>query len=278
MPNFDGFPYAERRSRRDPNALGLEREADLVLQIVIPAQGLLLWSVRIHDGFVLDAVFPNRIFLWFLHRFVTTIRRTEVRPISGGARDLGIAENHGRILHQKSASKKFNFFNVQFWCVRERLDTDAELQMKTVVRMGEMLAPRPALLAALGKPAAPTDIPAFPTLAHTDRPGLDRWALTNARGEEASILHEPRLSANAFPVLRQAAIGGVGIAILPEYACRELLEDGRLVRILPEWAARQGILHLVFTSRRGLLPSVRAVIDFAAEVLHPRSAAWETAT
>jgi hypothetical protein len=44
------------------------------------------------------------------------------------------------------------------------------------------------------------------------------------------------------------------------------------MRVLPEWSTRQGIVHLVFTSRRGLLPSVRAVIDFAAEVLH--SPAW----
>jgi DNA-binding transcriptional LysR family regulator len=49
------------------------------------------------------------------------------------------------------------------------------------------------------------------------------------------------------------------------------------VRILPDWASRQGILHLVFTSRRGLLPGVRAIIDFVAEVLHPRSTAWNSA-
>ncbi len=37
------------------------------------------------------------------------------------------------------------------------------------------------------------------------------------------------------------------------------------------------MLHIVFTSRRGLLPGVRALIDFVAEVLHPRSAVWDTA-
>ena len=50
---------------------------------------------------------------------------------------------------------------------------------------------------------------------------------------------------------------------------------GRLAPILPDWAAPQGILHLVIIWRRGLLPRVRAVIDFAAKVLHPR---WEAAT
>ncbi len=66
--------------------------------------------------------------------------------------------------------------------------------------------------------------------------------------------------------------------MLPEYSCREPLQQGQLVRILPEWAAREGMLHLVFTSRRGLLPGVRALIDFVAEVLSPRSSVWQTAT
>ncbi len=54
---------------------------------------------------------------------------------------------------------------------------------------------------------------------------------------------------------------------MPIVECRADLEAGRLVRLLPEWGAADGILHLVFTSRRSMLPSVRAVIDFAAAAL-----------
>jgi DNA-binding transcriptional LysR family regulator len=39
---------------------------------------------------------------------------------------------------------------------------------------------------------------------------------------------------------------------------------GRLVSVLPEWRPRSGIVHAVFPSRRGLLPSVRALLDFLA--------------
>lgn len=160
--------------------------------------------------------------------------------------------------------------------VRERLDTDADLQVRTVARSGLMLVASPALIAVHGEPAQPGDLAAFPTLGHTDRPGLERWTLVNAAGAETTVQHEPRLSANAFPILREAALQGVGVAMLPEWSCREPLADGRLVRLLPGWAARQGILHLVFSAGRGRLPGVRAVIEFAAEVLHPRSAAWGT--
>jgi DNA-binding transcriptional LysR family regulator len=161
--------------------------------------------------------------------------------------------------------------------VRDRLDTDADLQVKIISRAASILTASPEFIAAHGEPAGPQDLPRFPTLGHTDRPGLDRWSLVNADGEEAEVAHEPRLSASTFPLLREAALNGIGIANLPEYVSRDGLETGRLVRVLPDWAARQGILHLVFTSRRGLLPGVRAVIDFLAEVLSPRSPAWERA-
>ena len=159
--------------------------------------------------------------------------------------------------------------------VRQKLDSDADLQVKIISRSNAVLAASPAFVAAHGQPMTPAEIPAYATLGHRDQPGLERWTLTTAEGEETEVLHEPRLSASTFPILRQAVIDGVGIALLPEYQLKEPLEQGQLVRILPEWAAPEGIVHLVFTSRRGLLPGVRATIDFLAEALGPRSQAWE---
>ena len=161
--------------------------------------------------------------------------------------------------------------------VRQRLDTDADLQVKIMFETAVFLVASPRFIEANGLPAAPVDLPRFPTISQTDRPGLDRWALVNAAGEEAIVEHEPRLAASAFPIIIQAAIDGVGIALLPEHGGREALRDGRLVRVLPDWSYPAGIVHAVFTSRRGLLPGVRAVIDFIAEVLDPRSECWQHA-
>ncbi|MFC3077674.1 LysR family transcriptional regulator [Phenylobacterium terrae] len=160
--------------------------------------------------------------------------------------------------------------------VRQQLDTDAELQVKIIGRTGSVLVASPALLAAHGTPGGPEDLAAYPTLGFSDRQGPDRWLLTSQTGQSTEVAHEPRLTASAFPMLRQAAIDGLGVALLPEYACRELVEDQRLVRVLPQWAAPEGILHLVFTSRRGLLPSVRATLDFIALALRSDSPAWRT--
>jgi DNA-binding transcriptional LysR family regulator len=161
--------------------------------------------------------------------------------------------------------------------VRDELDGDGDLQVKIIGRTQRMLVASPALLDARGRPQTPADLSAYPTLSLTERPGPDRWELVNADGAETVVTHEPRLSATEFSILRQAALDGLGIAFMAEYACRDPLADGRLERVLPAWGGREAIFHVLFTSRRGLLPSVRAVIDFVAATLNPQSQAWRHA-
>jgi DNA-binding transcriptional LysR family regulator len=161
--------------------------------------------------------------------------------------------------------------------VRDELDGDGDLQIKIIGRTRRMLVASPALLEARGRPQTPADLSSFPTLSLTERPGPDRWELVNADGLETVVAHEPRLSATEFSILRQAALDGLGVGFMAEYACRDPLADGRLERVLAEWGGREAIFHVVFTSRRGLLPSVRAVIDFVAAALNPKSQAWRNA-
>ncbi len=68
-----------------------------------------------------------------------------------------------------------------------------------------------------------------------------------------------------MPALCAAAIAGVGVVQLPTMMLGGEIGRGELVRLLQEWAPRREIIHAVFASRRGLLPSVRALIDFLME-------------
>ena len=160
---------------------------------------------------------------------------------------------------------------------REVLDTDADLQMKVVSRAAGVVVASPDLLAAYGEPEGPAALSGYPTVSLTDMACSDRWLLRNAAGQEVEVVHEPRLSSSSPSIVRQAVTDGVGVAVIPEWSCHELLESGRLVRILPEWTRHQGMVHMVFTSRRGLLPGVRAVLDFLAEALSPKTSGWEAA-
>ena len=92
------------------------------------------------------------------------------------------------------------------------------------------------------------------------------WALTASDGRIARVVHRPRLLCSDFTVQLEAAAGGVGIALLPLRIAWRGLDDGSLVRVAKDWGTPEQDIHLVFVSRRGLLPAVRALIDHL--VLH----------
>jgi DNA-binding transcriptional LysR family regulator len=62
-----------------------------------------------------------------------------------------------------------------------------------------------------------------------------------------------------------AALAGLGVARLPEDSCVEDVRRGGLVHVLPQWSTPEGVVRLVFTTTRGMLPAVRAFIDHFAQ-------------
>jgi DNA-binding transcriptional LysR family regulator len=151
--------------------------------------------------------------------------------------------------------------------VRERLDTDGDLQMRRIGVSRRIIVASPGFVAAHGEPATPEDLTALPLLDHNEGPGPSVWRLSAGEAESRSIEFDARLAAGDLKTLCAAAVAGLGAALLPRIEFAADLDAGRLVRLLPAWSSADGILHLVFTSRRSMLPSVRAVIDFAAGAL-----------
>ena len=151
--------------------------------------------------------------------------------------------------------------------VRERLDTDGDLQMRRIGVSRRILVASPDFVRAHGEPRTPQDLVGLPLVDANEGTGQSVWRLSAGEAGHHTLEFDARLAAGDFKALLAAALAGVGAALLPKVECGADLDAGRLVRLLPEWGAADGILHLVFTSRRSMLPSVRAVIDFAVEAL-----------
>jgi DNA-binding transcriptional LysR family regulator len=156
--------------------------------------------------------------------------------------------------------------------VRAALVTDADLTMRTLGRSSRILVAAPAFVAscASGDVAVLSDLP---TLATTDQMGEIVWEFIGPEGEPRSIRHEPRMTCVDFLALRDAAVAGLGVALLPDHSCRGELANGNLVHVFPQWRTEDGIVHLVFTTRRGLPPVVRAFIDHLAGAFRHRKVA-----
>ncbi|EOV9015681.1 LysR family transcriptional regulator [Cronobacter muytjensii] len=146
--------------------------------------------------------------------------------------------------------------------VRTELASDAELIMRSLGTSSRILVASPTLANQL---AGNIDsLACYPTLGTSDEPGEISWALEHEQGKRCLIRHQPRLSCGDFTAIRAAAIAGLGIALLPDHVCAQALKSGELVQVYRGWQGQRGIVHLVFTTRRGLPPAVRAFIDHLA--------------
>ncbi len=142
---------------------------------------------------------------------------------------------------------------------------DSELVMRVLAERGQCLVASPTLLKRFGALQTPADLAALPSLDLGAPQNEHVWSLIGPESENIVIRHQPRLITRSMMSLRSAAVAGVGIVQLPTMIVRDQLDRGELLQVLPGWAPPRELIHVVFASRRGLLPSVRAMIDFLAQ-------------
>jgi DNA-binding transcriptional LysR family regulator len=145
--------------------------------------------------------------------------------------------------------------------VRFSLEGDASLTMRSLASSRRILVATPLIAAQIEGETDPECLSHIPSLAFGADDEPDIWRLVGPGEREQVVRLTPRLICGELFVLRAAAAAGLGVALIPDHFCEEELHDGRLVRLLPEWCKQPGLVHLVFTSRRGLTPAVRALID-----------------
>lgn len=145
--------------------------------------------------------------------------------------------------------------------VRTSLDGDASLTMRSLGNSVRILVASPQIASRI---TGIDDLGNQPTLASSDELGDVDWHLETEDGRRHVLNHAPRMSCADFTAVRAAAVAGLGVALLPDHSCRQALDEGKLVRILPPWRGVRGLVHLVFTTRRGLPPAVRKFIDCLA--------------
>ncbi|MBU2105158.1 MAG: LysR family transcriptional regulator [Alphaproteobacteria bacterium] len=147
--------------------------------------------------------------------------------------------------------------------VRHELTSDASLTMRVLGHSRWILVANPETASRLGADIA--TLGALPTLGTSDQAGEVEWKLEREDGATHVLRHEPRMTCGDFTVLCDAAADGIGIGFLPDHACAGHIASGRLVQVFGDWRGPDGIVHLVFTTRRGLPPAVRALIDCLAK-------------
>ena len=139
-----------------------------------------------------------------------------------------------------------------------------DLVMRTLGRSAQIMVASPDLVKGRTLPLVPADLGALPSLDLAPQQAKHVWELGGADGASVRVVHKPRLVTDDMAQLLHAALAGVGVVRLPAMVVGDNVEIGKLVNVMPGWTPKGGIVHAVFPSRRGLLPSVRSFIDFLA--------------
>jgi len=143
---------------------------------------------------------------------------------------------------------------------------DSDLAMRSFGPDEVVLVASPQLIAAHGTPQTLADVARMPTLSMASTAESSTWYFLDAN-EPVELTHTPRLGTDDLFTLRRAALEGTGAVLVPLPLVADDIERGTLVRLLPQLKTHVGIIHAVFPSRRGMVPAVRALLDFLAETI-----------
>ncbi len=141
---------------------------------------------------------------------------------------------------------------------------DSDLVVRVLGDRVQCIVASPSLLATIREPSIPADLTNLPSIGLGQAHQKFEWRLSGLNDAQATIKYTPRMITDDLTALRTAAVAGVGIAQLPRTMILLELESGDLQCLLTDWSLPSETIHAAFVSRRGLLPSVRALLDFLA--------------
>jgi DNA-binding transcriptional LysR family regulator len=157
--------------------------------------------------------------------------------------------------------------------VRAKLDNSTTLRMRSLGISRKILVANRHLASTVDCDVS--QLAKLPTLSTNEEPRETEWTLIDHDGRTRKIKHDPRMRCGDFPTIRDAAAQGMGIALLPDHACRDYLAKGRLVHVFPEWHGPDGFVHVVFTARKGLPAAARAFLDHLVSAFPPGTLSGE---
>ena len=125
--------------------------------------------------------------------------------------------------------------------------------------------------------ASPELLAKYPTITHPQMMSTLPWIaistfyqhdVTLRRQEESATFSlVPRLSTDSLYVAKNAALVGLGIAIVSSWTVEDDLAQGRLVELLPDWQAAALPVHLVYPWARYYPTRLRKFLDLMRDVM-----------
>jgi DNA-binding transcriptional LysR family regulator len=141
--------------------------------------------------------------------------------------------------------------------------SEQDLVVRRIGMTRRVTVASPGYLAARGEPAQPSDLETHDCIVYTRLSTGASWRFDGPDGP-ISVRVAGRLRVNNSEGVREAALGGTGIAVVPVWHVTQEIDEGRLRVILRDFEPKPLPTQAVYPSRRFLPLKVRAMIDFLA--------------
>jgi len=140
---------------------------------------------------------------------------------------------------------------------------DSSLVAKKLGDLEHALYASPRYLESHGTPSSPEELREHRCIVFRATDLTKTWRLEGKEGA-VEVLVRARLGGDDFGYLRAAVLAGGGVALMPRLVCTKDEVAGRLVRVLPGFAAKGARLYLLYPSAAHLPARVTAFRDFVA--------------
>jgi DNA-binding transcriptional LysR family regulator len=142
---------------------------------------------------------------------------------------------------------------------------DSSLIVRSLATWRHVLCCSPAYLEKHGPLQQLSELADHNCVRHVLYPYQDGWHFVDRKGAPASVKVSGNLISNSGDTLRTAALQGVGILLAPGFLISDDLDQGRLVRLLPEYRPVEFSMNAVYPHRHHLSAKVRSFIDLLAQ-------------
>lgn len=149
--------------------------------------------------------------------------------------------------------------------IRLTSHVDSSLMARRIGALRWVPCASPDYLMRHSAPNSPADLADHNCLLHTKHAdGIWRFA-GQGKAAETTVKVQGPIATNSVMVLRQVALNGKGIALLPTYCIGPDLADGSLRQVLPHHAGPDEAIYVMFPHRQLVPTKIRLFIDFIAE-------------
>jgi DNA-binding transcriptional LysR family regulator len=150
--------------------------------------------------------------------------------------------------------------------------SDSTLIARPLATIRRIAVATAGYLKGRGRPREPADLATHDALVFGAGASPTTWRLE--KGTDAvDVAVKPRLVINDFDVLRDAALAGVGVAMLPVHLAIGIVRERRLEHLLKEWCSPAATVHAVYPTTRLVSPKVKAFVEHIQERFTPPP--WE---